>query len=48
MTHLGIVSAIAAAEKGFRVIGFDPDGARAGALARGELPISEPELGGLL
>ena len=48
MTHLGIVSAVAAAEKGFRVIGFDPDGARAGALARGELPISEPELGGLL
>lgn len=48
MTHLGIVSGIAAAEKGFRVIGFDPDPARAEALERGELPISEPALAELL
>ena len=48
MTHLGIVSAVTAAAKGFRVVGFDPDGTRAAALARGELPISEPGLAELL
>ncbi len=48
MTHLGLVSGICAAEKGFRVIGFDPDSARTSALARGELPVSEPRLPELL
>jgi UDPglucose 6-dehydrogenase len=48
MTHLGLVSAICAAEKGFTVIGFDPDSARTSALMRGELPVSEPRLPELL
>jgi len=48
MTHLGLVSGICAAEKGFTVIGFDPDSARTSALSRGELPVSEPQLPELL
>ena len=44
MTHLGLVSGIAAAEKGFTVVCYDPDAARIAALARGELPVSEPRL----
>lgn len=44
MSHLGIVSAVAAAAKGFRVVGFDPDAVLIGALTIGELPISEPDL----
>ena len=48
MTHLGLVSGICAAEKGFTVIGFDPDSARTSALSRGELPVSEPRLPELL
>jgi len=44
MTHLGLVSGVCAAEKGFRVLCFDPNGARIAALKRRELPVSEPEL----
>jgi UDPglucose 6-dehydrogenase len=44
MTHLGLVSGVAAAEKGFEVVCFDPDEARIGALAKQELPVSEPGL----
>ena len=44
MTHLGLVSAIAAAERGFQVIGFDPDKTRTDKLTRDELPVVEPEL----
>lgn len=44
MTHLGLVSAVAAAEKGFRLVCFDPDPARISAISRGELPVSEPRL----
>lgn len=44
MTHLGLVSGVAAAEKGFRVICFDPDASRTGALLKRELAISEPQL----
>src|SRR3989344_5035621 len=44
MTHLGLVSGVAASEKGFDVICFDPDAARVAALVRRELPISEPQL----
>lgn len=44
MTHLGLVSGVAASEKGFKIICFDPDEARIGALARRELPVSEPRL----
>lgn len=44
MTHLGLVSGVSAAEKGFRVVCFDPDAARIEPLARGVLPVSEPQL----
>ena len=44
MTHLGLVSGVCAAEKGFRVVCFDPSSARITALRRRELPVSEPQL----
>ena len=44
MTHLGLVSGVAAAEKGFSVVCFDPDAQRIAALGRHELPVSEPQL----
>ena len=48
MTHLGLVSGVAATAKGYDVMCFDPDAARVAALTRGELPISEPQLDELL
>jgi UDPglucose 6-dehydrogenase len=48
MTHLGLVSGVCAAEKGFNLVCFDTDRARASSLARGELPVSEPGLPELL
>jgi UDPglucose 6-dehydrogenase len=44
MTHLGLVSGVAAAEKGFRVVCFDSNAARISALKKRELPVSEPQL----
>ncbi|MCH9770321.1 MAG: nucleotide sugar dehydrogenase [Gammaproteobacteria bacterium] len=44
MTHLGLVSAIATASKGFNVIGFDQDTNLIGRLQRQALPIEEPGL----
>lgn len=44
MTHLGLVSGVSASEKGFRVVCFDPEPARAVPLAQGTLPVSEPQL----
>lgn len=44
MTHLGLVSAVCGAEKGFAVVGFDPDASRIASLKRHELAVSEPEL----
>ena len=44
MTHLGINSTVAAAERGFSVIGFDPDPSLVAALSAGRFPIYEPEL----
>ena len=44
LTHLGLVSAVAAAAKGFRVVAFDSDPARAAAIEAGILPVVEPEL----
>jgi UDPglucose 6-dehydrogenase len=44
MTHLGLVSASAAAAQGFRTIAFDTDAALIGRLQKGELPVNEPEL----
>src|SRR5271154_5506587 len=44
MTHLGLVSASAAAGQGFRTLAFDPDAALIGRLQNGELPVTEPNL----
>lgn len=48
MTHLGLLSAAAAAAQGFRTIAFDPDPALIERLNRGELPVNEPGLPGLI
>jgi UDPglucose 6-dehydrogenase len=48
MTHLGLVSAVATAARGFRVVGFDPDAALTARLARRDLPVVEPDLDELL
>ncbi len=44
LTHLGLVYGASAAEKGFRVVAFDPDAALVDRIARGELPVNEPGL----
>jgi UDPglucose 6-dehydrogenase len=44
MTHLGLCSAAAAAERGCEVVGFDPDPEHVAALRAGRLPVVEPEL----
>ncbi|PYN91702.1 MAG: GDP-mannose dehydrogenase, partial [Candidatus Rokuibacteriota bacterium] len=44
LTHLGLVSAVAAAAKGFHVVGFDLESARMGAIDAGILPVVEPDL----
>ena len=48
MTHLGLVTGSAIASKGFTAICYDGDGSRIAALAREELPMSEPGLGALI
>lgn len=48
MTHLGLVSAAAAAAKGFSVVGLDPDKALIEALRAGDWPVSEPRLDDLI
>ena len=42
---VGLTTALCLAEKGYRVKGFECDPARAGRLARGEIPFREPGLG---
>jgi UDPglucose 6-dehydrogenase len=44
MTHLGLVSAVASAEKGFSVTCFDIDPERIEKLSKGVLPVVEPDL----
>ncbi len=44
MTHLGLNSAVAAAERGFETLGYDPDAAVVARLCGGELPVVEPGL----
>jgi UDPglucose 6-dehydrogenase len=44
LTHLGLVSALAVASKGFRVVGYDTDAARVRGIAAGRLPVVEPGL----
>ena len=48
LTHLGIVSSIAAASKGVEVMAFDPEETRCVALREGRFPILEPGLPELL
>jgi UDPglucose 6-dehydrogenase len=48
MTHLGLNSAVGAAEKGFEVVCFDADAAHVARLSGGELTIVEPQLPELL
>ena len=48
MTHLGLVSAVASAEKGARVVCFDRDAALIQRLQKAELPVIEPDLPQLL
>jgi UDPglucose 6-dehydrogenase len=48
LSHLGIVSSIATASKGFAVVGYDPDAALCQDLERGRLPVREPDLPELL
>jgi UDPglucose 6-dehydrogenase len=48
MTHLGLNSAVAAADRGFEIVCYDPDPQLVAALDRGELPVTEPELPELL
>ena len=44
MTHLGLNSCIAAAEKGFELIGFDPSAQLISEINSGHFPVSEPQL----
>src|SRR5580704_4475067 len=44
MTHLGLLSASAAAAQGFRTIAFDGDAALIDRLKLGDLPVNEPGL----
>lgn len=44
MTHLGLLSAVAAAAKGCRTIAADPDASRIANLEAGKLPVNEPGL----
>lgn len=48
LTHLGVNSAAATAERGFRTIGFDPDATTVKTLVGGDLSIAEPGLQDLL
>jgi len=48
MTHLGLNSSAAAAEKGFETICFEPDPALIANLKSGTLPVIEPQLPELL
>jgi UDPglucose 6-dehydrogenase len=48
MTHLGLNSAVAAAAKGFVTVCFDADRALIDRLAKGDLPVVEPDLPELL
>ena len=48
LSHLGLVSSIAAASKGQSVVAFDPDAALCRELQKTSLPVSEPGLPELL
>lgn len=44
LSHLGLVSSLAAASKGFDVIAYDPDSSLGEAVRAGRLPVIEPGL----
>jgi len=44
LSHLGVVSSVAAASKWFRVVAYDPRGAWISELNQGRLPFAEPGL----
>jgi UDPglucose 6-dehydrogenase len=44
LSHLGLVSAVAAAARGFETVGYDPDAGKVAAIRKGALPIVEPGL----
>jgi UDPglucose 6-dehydrogenase len=44
MTHLGLVSAVAAAARGFEVVAFDADADHIARLQRHQLAVAEPDL----
>lgn len=48
LTHLGLVSAVGIASKGFSVIGYDPDRTRVDDIRAGRLPVVEPGLDDLV
>ncbi len=48
LSHLGLVTGAELAERGFRVIGYDPDAAAVAEIAAGRLPVSEPGLSELI
>src|SRR5438105_4992079 len=48
LSHLGMVSSIAAASKGFPVVAYDPDAELCTRLSDCELPVHEPGLDHLL
>jgi UDPglucose 6-dehydrogenase len=48
MTHLGLNSGVAAAEKGFETVCFDADPDLIDRLGKGDLPVREPDLPELL
>jgi UDPglucose 6-dehydrogenase len=48
MTHLGLVSASAVADRNFPVICYDPDATLIKRLTAGDLPVSEPSLDDLV
>jgi UDPglucose 6-dehydrogenase len=48
LSHLGIVSSIAAAAKGFTIVAYDPNAALCDALQTSRLPLFEPKLEELL
>jgi len=48
MTHLGLVSGVSAAEKGFNLICYDADVVRIADLKQQKLPVSEPQLDDLV
>ena len=47
MTHLGLCSGIAAASKGFAVVGYHGEADLIAAIDEGALPVVEPELDGM-